>query len=334
MNSTRENSKILCCSNCFSCFGLIKEMEKFGQLDNNICPNCGENDGFKLDENNLVDATLSYFVLGTFHKTEYGGSNVIAMNEYHFGKDEVIFPEWISSDAMLIGNLLKVGFFYYAPQMWRVGETEAFNELSDTETRGDRALSIVDSASETIISPGKVLYRVRKDIESGKENEIDQYDSPPEKFKAAGRIGDGSYPVFYASDDLEICLHETRVAIIDKCYIAILRVGQEIKCIDFTKRLSQKDVYTPFDDLNIVISQLFDAEEHSYPIINAISNQIRYNGYDGIIYPSYYGQIKNKQIPNIALFGRPIAEKKIKFESVSRVFIDQANYSYRFGLSI
>lgn len=64
--------------------------------------------------------------------------------------------------------------------------------------------------------PGKtmggsdVFYRIRKN--PSEPADPLQYDSPPEIFCGKGRLDTRSRPALYASPDVELCVHECRVA--------------------------------------------------------------------------------------------------------------------------
>lgn len=52
-----------------------------------------------------------------------------------------------------------------------------------------------------------------------------------------------------------------------------------------------------------------------------------------IIFPSYFSQIKTEKIPNIALFGNPVASASgdLHLESIDRVQLRTANCEISFG---
>ncbi len=101
---------------------------------------------------------------------------------------------------------------------------------------------------------------------------------------------------------------------------------------------------------------LFLAGEHSYPITRAIAQRAHADKLDGILYPSFFSlartrsvppqtvlgmsirklvplasQVENQTVPNIALFGRPISEGKLRVRSATRLTLAGVRYSLALG---
>ena len=101
---------------------------------------------------------------------------------------------------------------------------------------------------------------------------------------------------------------------------------------------------------------LFFAGNHSYEICRDIAKKIKEAGYDGIIYSSYYSSLRTGAMPfetvygisvrmfpsykehaksqiiqNIALFGKPIAEKIVSVKCINRLILNKVIYDYHFG---
>ena len=79
----------------------------------------------------------------------------------------------------------------------------------------------------------------------------------------------------------------------------------------------------PFDDLLLTIVR------HRETMHQAKSARKR--GYDGILFSSYFSQLKSNVVPNLALFGHPIRDGKMKLESINRLHLVEAGYKYSFG---
>jgi hypothetical protein len=124
-------------------------------------------------------------------------------------------------------------------------------------------------------------------------------------------------------------VHECRVTIADKLYLAILRPTNTLKLLDLTKQIDED--CTGFESLNMAIHMIFRAEEHSYKLSKHIAKAAKNAGFNGILYPSYFSQIKKSAFPNIAIFGRPIQEGLIKVEYINRLSLEQVSYKTRFG---
>ena len=106
---------------------------------------------------------------------------------------------------------------------------------------------------------------------------------------------------------------------------------------------------------------LFYAPEHSYEISRAIARSAMTRGFDGIVYPSYFSQVrsgltpaetigygisirnavqhfprlagraKSGIYPNVALFGRPVRDGLVEISSINRLILHKASYDIRFG---
>src|SRR5580658_8083860 len=101
---------------------------------------------------------------------------------------------------------------------------------------------------------------------------------------------------------------------------------------------------------------LFLAGRHSYPITREIALAARDAGFDGLVYPSYFGLIrtgampfetalgishrripqlrereKSKTILNLAIFGRPIELGIVIVRCINRVIITRIVYDGHFG---
>lgn len=101
---------------------------------------------------------------------------------------------------------------------------------------------------------------------------------------------------------------------------------------------------------------LFLASSHAYPITRAISKAARNHGFDGIIFPSYFSLLKSGTMPfptlygishrripdyqtleqdlitpNIALFGYPIHDNKIKVKCINKLTLSMVAYDVCFG---
>jgi hypothetical protein len=101
---------------------------------------------------------------------------------------------------------------------------------------------------------------------------------------------------------------------------------------------------------------LFFAADHSYEITRAIAIAASKAGFDGLLYPSYFSQVRSGAMPfetaygisvrqfpdaakyatstifsNVALFGRPIKEGILAVTCIDRLVIHKVHYDFRFG---
>lgn len=128
-----------------------------------------------------------------------------------------------------------------------------------------------------------------------------------------------------------------------------------LKLLDLTHLLREKDV-NEFTSLDIAVNFLFLAGTHAYPITRTIAAVAQAAGFDGLVYPSYFSILMGGHmpyrtsygishriveqsqeieqalsLPNVALFGYPIAEGSVKVDSINRLIIRRADYEYHFG---
>ena len=350
MSHNNSESCILLCSECFADHGLMLDAFQIGVKDESKCPNCGAVGGRKLDKNLVHRLADRFFVRGTVHKTKYGGAPIIQFNEHQ--KTSVSFEDHLQGDARLIEKALGVGFFYYAPRLWTVGEIEPLNSLQNAEERHQVIERILEDYPPQIFSPGDLFYRLRTNPRN--PNNKLEYDSPPNEYVGSGRLDSPGYPVLYASEDMEVCIHECRVTVDDLIYVATLTPNRDLRVLDLTKSVLEDR--TEFESLSLAVHMLFSAGKHSYPISRHLPNLASLSGYDGILYPSYFGMVRTGIVPyepvsgisarrlpsfsthvdsenvsNLAFFGRPISSGAIDILCINRVFINQVAYGISFG---
>ncbi len=315
------------CSMCFSDFGLIQTAIRLGVDKSEECVNCRSSKGLKLSREAVEELAMEFFVNGSWSRTTFGGSWTIQLNDYHFQKRDFLFPDWLECDAQQIEKALKQGFFLYGPPMWRVGYVDQLEALQSSGKERDKVLDqIFEHYPNFILNQEKTIFRLRSNLDDPRDPL--QFDSaPPGKSKA--RFNNDGFPTLYGSEDLEICIHECRVTIADECYVATLRATEEFKCLDLTAEGPIGN--TPFESLDLAIKFLMSAETASYEILTLIANSARKRRYDGILFRSYFSQLKSTEIPNLAIFGHPIRNGKIKVDSINRLHLDEASYRFSFG---
>ncbi|MGN8037841.1 RES domain-containing protein [Chitinophaga sp. 22321] len=324
-----ELDDIYVCSNCFTDEGLRLEAIKIGKDDPTPCPNCQSPTGKKLGSSELYDLASTFFVNGSVFRTEYGAANAIQFNEHHYKSSDLTVPTWLKDDLELISEKLKVGFFHYGPRLWQVGEVEPLKELQDGNSRPNVINKILAEFPTRTLPEGMDFYRLRKNPQI--PSNFNEYDSPPDQYLGRGRFDSQNLPVLYASQDLDICIHESRVTIEDQLYLAKLALSKPINVLDLTEAITESG--TEFESLSMAIHFLFRAPSHSYDILRDIAIAASNNKLDGIIYPSYFNQVSssNHTIKNIAIFGRPIANGLLRVECIDRLMLKHVQYSYHFG---
>ena len=233
-----------------------------------------------------------------------------------------------------------------------IGEVEPLKQLQDQSTRDSIIDRIINEYPEKSLDPESLFYRVRK--APAKPGSHEEYDSPPIGIDGNGRLDADNFRVLYASPDMEVCVHECRFSAEDELYVATLNATKPLRLLNLTA--IPKEEVTEFKSLDISINMLFLASKHSYEIARKIASRARDEGFDGLIYPSYFSELRtgviplrttyglsNRRIPqyqeieealsvpNYAIFGRPIEEGKISVRCINKMVISRVEYGFHFG---
>jgi len=346
------------CADCFNDMGLRLDASRVGIVNALPCPNCGAKKSKKLTPYLLKVLTANFFVRGSIHRTKYGAAPVLQFNEQHYGKGTYKAPIWLGQDVELIQANGQIGFFRYGPRIWMVGSVGPLKALQDPTRRDDVTQRILSEFPVISFAKDGTLYRLRLNPETPIQSH--EYDSPPDHLLGRGRLDAQNYPVLYCSQDIEGCVHECRVTVEDELYIATLHPTRPLKLLDLTELILEEDT-TEFESLDLAVHMLFYAPEHSYPISRAIAIAAMRNGFDGIVYPSYFSQVRSGLIPseiigygisirhaaryfprltgsaksgiypNVALFGRPVKSGLVEITCINRLILHKASYDIRFG---
>ncbi len=344
-------SDAVLCSNCFRDEGLRLDSLWHGDKSNSACANCGSTDGSKLSKELVAQIAHRFFVRGTTHRLDFGAAPVVVMNEHQ--KTSIKTAPWFEQDIRLLEKTLGMGFFYYGPRLWMVGEVEPLKALQRSDERPKILARITSEYPARILSKGEVFYRLRKSPKD--PSSPSEYDSPPDQFLGEGRLDSPDFPVLYGSQDLQVCVHECRVTVDDESFVASLVPTRDLRLLDLTHLLQEEHV-TEFESLDLAIQMVFLAGKHAYEIARAIAAAARDAGFDGVIYPSYFSllrtgatpfatvygisvrrfpsyaaQAQAQSIPNFAIFGRPIQQGLVAVHCLNRVILNQAGYDLVFG---
>lgn len=327
--------------------------KQIGIENSTPCQNCNNTNGFKLSKNHIEKLAYIFFVEGSFNRTEYGGSPVLAVNHYQSSTFKP--PANLKNDLTLIERITGLGIFHYGPPLWKVGlNIEPLDLLLNPETRESIINRVLKEYPVRIISETDSFYRIRKDPKSPLDHL--QYDSPPDDFLGSNRLDSPQIPNLYGSSDLQTCLHECRVSSEDNLFLATLTPLRPMRFLNLNLLLQKEEYITPFESLDMAIHLIFLAGKHSYEITRAIAKRAYDADLDGIIYPSYFSTLRlgfmpfqstfglsnrsipilqkyeeAKSIPNIAVFGRPITEQKIKVKSLNRLHLKKVDYHCNLG---
>lgn len=183
----------------------------------------------------------------------------------------------------------------------------------------------------------------------------EEYDSPPDRILGRGRLDSPDLPILYCSQDIDGCVHECRVTLEDDLYLATLSPCRDLKLLDLTAILQENNV-SEFESLDMAVHMLFVAADHAYEISRAIARAAKAAGFDGLLYPSYFSQVRSGAMPletiygisvrrfpgaakvagvgifaNVGLFGRPIRDNLVKVTCINRLIIHRVNYELQFG---
>lgn len=343
----------LACSLCFSDHGLRLDAESF-ESDypaDTPCPNCNAIRGKKLPKAALEALAHRFFVWGSLSRLDYGGAPRIQFNDKQSTSIDV--SPWLKPDVALFERLLGIGFFYYGPRLWMVGEVTPLKDLQDPDRRHQVIDRIINEYSAVDYGLDNTFYRVR--VAPTAPDDPLQYDSPPDQFLEKGRIDSATLPVLYASPDLDTCLHECRVTAEDEAFVATMRLTRKFRLLNLAALLREEHV-TEFESLDMAVHMLFLAGNHAYGIIREIAHAAKKAGFNGLIYPSYFSLIRlgvmpfqttygishrrfqsqqdheeSKAAPNLALFDRPVQSGDVSIQCINRIILRHVHYGYHFG---
>ena len=245
-------SDILLCSNCFKNRGLSLDATKIGTEDSTTkCPNCSTHDGAKLDSKSLFNLLDRFFVRGTVHTDQFCASPAVVFNKHQ--KTCIRISKWLDEDVRLLEDKLGVGFFYYGPPLWMLGHTEPLKKIQTTLGFSDIVSEIVSKYPEVYLSSKDTFYRLR--INPTKPSDIAEYDSPPVKFLGNGRLDSKELPIFYGSQNIEVCIHECKASIEDEIYMATFNPTKNLKLLDLTELIDEDG--SEFESIDLAVIMLF-----------------------------------------------------------------------------
>lgn len=282
--------------------------------------------------------------------TDYGAAPLIQFNDKQ--RTSISFPQWLQADPSIFEDALGIGFFHYGPRLWMVGEVGPLKALQDQKRRPEAIARVLREYPIRTIGVDATLYRLRKGPKQPAETH--EYDSPPEEVVGTGRLDSPRNPILYASPDLQICAHECRVTAEDELYVATLKPKRDLRLLNLSALIREET--TEFESLDMAIHMLFLAGAHSYEICREIAMAARRSGFDGLVYPSYFGLLRNGTMPfqtvygishrripqfqpyeeasaapNVALFGRPIHDESVTVKCINKLLLSRVSYEFRFG---
>lgn len=285
------------CAACFNDHGLRLDAAEIGFVHALACPNCGALGTKKLNRYFLLMLTSRFFVRGSFSRPNYGGCPLLQFNSRR--ESDYDAPPWLRQDVALISAKAKIGIFEYGPRLWMVGGIGPLEALQDPAQRRPVIDRVLKEYPVQTLAEGEPIYRLRRDAQDPMN--AAEYDSPPDKYLGRARLDSPDLPILYCSKDIEGCVHECRVTVEDDLYMATLKPAHDLRLLDLTELLNEK--VTEFESLDLAIHMLFFAAEHSYEISREIAVAAHKAGFDGLIYPSYFSQVRSGEMPFDTVYG-------------------------------
>lgn len=332
--------------------GLRLDAEEIGLENTDPCPRCRTTGSKKLDRERVEALAYRFFVRGSIHRAEYGGAPAIQMNPQHHRKSDEPTTPWLRDDIATIEDVVEIGFFHYGPRLWMIGEVEPLKSLQNKTERRAVIDRILQEYPDSTIKVGERFYRLRKNPVQPSKHE--EYDSPPDEHCGHGRLCTKNLPVLYASQDLELCVHECRATVEDDLYVATLEAERDLRLLDLIELIDDEE--SEFESIDMAVHMLFLAGRHSYNISREIAGAAQQAGYDGLIFPSYFSLLRTgavpfdtiygisvrripqladharaQSIPNFGLFGRPIEAGTVKIACINRLVLSRVDIDYLFG---
>src|SRR5438093_5932424 len=170
------------CSDCFHDEGLRLDSEQIGIAEKSRCPNCGSSNGKKLNADRVAMLAHRFFVWGTLQRCDYGAAPLVVFNQHQ--STNINTSPLFEPDIHLIERTLGVGFFYYGPRLWMIGEVEPLKALQDPASRASITSRILQQYPAKLLSTSESFYRIRKDPKI--PHDLGQYDSLPLRSMAPG----------------------------------------------------------------------------------------------------------------------------------------------------
>ncbi|HEX9946552.1 MAG TPA: RES family NAD+ phosphorylase [Allosphingosinicella sp.] len=326
--------------------------EAAGHAPAQACSRCGSATGCQLGREELEWLAHAFFVRGSIHRVDYGGAPTIQFNELQSGSLE---PDTVlEKDIGLLQQELGIGFFRYGPRLWMIGEIEPLKRLRHARRRARAIAEILQAYPVVEMGAGAQFYRLRK--APAVPASTMEYDAPPSDVAGSGRLDSPGSPVLYASQDLQVCIHECRVTAEDELYVATLKVARPLRLLDLTAILDEEEELTEFESLDLAVHMLFLAGPHAYPVTRDLAATARQRGFDGLIYPSYFSLLRtgavpfetaygmslrrfenmrdherSKIVPNCGIFGRPVRDGRVEVSCINRLVLNRVHYEVGFG---
>jgi hypothetical protein len=114
--------------------------------------------------------------------------------------------------------------------------------------------------------------------------------------------------------------------------VAAVSPSKPLTLVDLSERLPT-DGATPFDDPSYFVGIMCRSRSDEWlTYARELAAVALAEGYDGIRYKSYYSQAKHTSSSlNLAIFGRPLSDGRMRLVSINRLRITDATYQFQYG---
>lgn len=328
------------CTECFINFGVREVARKICSASFLCeCKKCGSTEGYRVDRDLAEDIMTKFFVLGSIPPEVGGPAPVFQYNDSKC-HETVSFGSELDNDLILLSNYLDVKLFHYGPPLWRLGNTEHYQKLKnmepfatvkDLKKREEIWDEVVERCKVLYLDENKKIFRLRCGRELVQATP-DQFDTPPNEVKTQrGRYDSDELPIFYASDDVEVCIHESRATLADNLTLGTLTPNRPLKVVDLSEGIDDSNATNEFESVTRMLIKMSYSGREDYDLCRELALHIKKKGFDGFLFLSYFSQAHKKNLKNIALFDYPIRNKVLSLDSVNRVILDYVDYGYSFG---
>ena len=334
------------CSHCFKKHSLRMIAEDTGIASGEPCPRCKSANGKKLSKEGFLWLMTSYFENGSIdlsvgnHQPKY---RIRETQEKTF-ETLALGSDLIQDCKMLhelTGHSVDLNYSRLADMgIWRFNadlkDITMQNPCDESFDRLDKLLSTAISKFKTItISPGSIIYRIKRNLPQDIDAETATVFDPqpsidtPEVFPSRDRFSASVIPVFYGAFDISTCLFECRTEYIEELTLGTFEVSRDLKLLDLEEL--EDTITTGFEreDLGCFVSRMLYQRE--YALNNYFSVMAFRLGFQGLKYCSYFSKVRGNRLMNVAIFGTPIAEGKLKPICFDRLTIDNVEVKYSLG---
>lgn len=318
---------IVACTECFGDEGFRRALLAEARKISVPCPACGAMHGAKLDRAGLERGCAIFFVEGTVPTGRGVFAPVIQVNDAR-GEIDLFGLSSLNRDIERLRTDHGIYCFYYGPPLWRFGkpsDEDGYVHWSDEDLD-----YVLDNCQSSEINPDSEFYRVQINV---KEDEIEdaRFCSPPANVtRSTWRFDSENVTICYCAFDIETCLHESRVSLENDIFVAILSPNRPLRLLNLDTCAPPADA-TRFEDPSIWLLALIYSAERSYPICRRLARRILERGYDGFTYTSFFQQAAERPHRNIAVFGEPIRDARVKVKSINTVRLNELAYRWQLG---